>query len=594
MTALRRQHRSVSLIHNTTRQQDPTRTITLRSRYASDARRRLRQLKTAIKNKIVDQNFLNPITTNAFRYEYIDDKVNDFMDWLILMQSQGLLELIQIPGVYPQSLSPRPWADMYIWSAYQRGIAQSRNDLRNLGMSVPMTTGAVGALTFGWNAPVHSEAVRVLYTRNFAQLKGITDDMDKEMSRILAQGLIDGTNPRQIARNLNNVVDRIGINRANLISRTETINAFNTASLNDLELMQNFLGEDILVQWLTALDERVRSHHRVRHGKIYRREDARRLIGEPNCLIGTTMVHCLSGHERTFERRYDGSVVVLNGASGNQLTCTPNHPVLTDRGLIAAGKLQKGDNLLCCALSNFAKCVGKDEKDMVSSIEQVVRSSSLSFDEAFVPGLPSNFHGDGIDSEVTVVRSNRFLMGDSFDSKFSELGGKFKFLFRSVLDFFGPCFRSFFLFRERNFSAFSRFMRVFDLIGSLGFCHLAPFNEFCFALGSGGDVVLSEDSVDDTSIASKKFGEGINRISRFVFTDQLVSVEFKSFHGDVFNLQTEYGFYLASDNPLSHKRGECNTYITGNCRCGIPPYLPSIEGEVTEEQWGIVNPMQGR
>lgn len=276
-------HRTNVLITQASRQDDPTRTIVLRSRYASDARNRLRKLKTAIRKKIVDENFFSPITTNAFQYEYQDEKLNLFMEWLQLQEAEGILELIRMPNVLPVSLSPRPWSDVYIWSAYQKGIAQTRADLRGFNMQIPIATGGIGSLEFGFNAPIHNESVRVLYTRNFSQLKGVTAEMDTQISRILSQGMIDGKNPRKMATEISKKIDTIGIVRANRIARTEVINAFNVASLNDLDLMENFLDETIYVQWLTALDERVRSSHRLRHGKIYKREDARKLIGEPNC-----------------------------------------------------------------------------------------------------------------------------------------------------------------------------------------------------------------------------------------------------------------------------------------------------------------------
>src|SRR5262249_40357188 len=56
----------------------------------------------------------------------------------------------------------------------------------------------------------------------------------------------------------------------------------------------------------------------------------------PHCVPAGTLV---SGPtvEKGFRRRYEGELIVISTADGDELAITPNHPVLTDRGWVPAG-----------------------------------------------------------------------------------------------------------------------------------------------------------------------------------------------------------------------------------------------------------------
>ena len=102
--------------------------------------------------------------------------------------------------------------------------------MKELGIVVE--PGAVGAVLGG---AVHADALGMMYTRNFTELKGITEAMDQQISRVLADGLSQGKNPRAIASDLagrNGRVQKIGLTRARALARTETARAFDEATLN--------------------------------------------------------------------------------------------------------------------------------------------------------------------------------------------------------------------------------------------------------------------------------------------------------------------------------------------------------------------------
>jgi len=264
---------------------DPTRTITLRNQFIADFQRRFRQLKGWIVNYLVDQNKLQPITSN-FEYRYAAEKHQLFMDWLAEQESKGVLQIIRRDVPYRTIPANQPWINTYIWTAYQKGLVKARMEMRAAGYDdIPtfmMTDDFLVSPLF--HAPFHSEAIALTFTRTFTDLKGITSAMDSQISRVLARGMAEGYGSERIARDITKKVDSIGIIRARVLARTEVVKAYNDAQLNDYEGMQDIIGEEILVQWWTARDERVRRpRHTSRHAKIYRIADARKLLGEPNC-----------------------------------------------------------------------------------------------------------------------------------------------------------------------------------------------------------------------------------------------------------------------------------------------------------------------
>lgn len=267
-------------------QKDPTRTLTLRNMFVSQMNRRFRELQTAIRQYIIRDNRLDGITTNApFEYRYASEKHAAFMAWLDEQEQLGILQRTRQIVPYRTVPADMPWINEYIWTAYNKGLAQGRMELRAAGIDVPVfarTADFISSPLF--HMPFHAEAIGLVFTRAFTDLKGVTDAMDTQISRVLASGMAEGLPTEQIARNINNRVQKIGMPRARTLARTEVVHAYNGSRLNDFEGMESIIEEEILVKWWTALDERVRHpRHTRRHAKIYRKNQARRLLGEPNC-----------------------------------------------------------------------------------------------------------------------------------------------------------------------------------------------------------------------------------------------------------------------------------------------------------------------
>src|SRR5574340_725973 len=216
---------------NAVLRQDPTRTTSLRIRFEREMIRRFNRVKRAIIEEITtkdifglvprshliqsESRLVDNLEPRAFEFTRMDQKVDGFMSWLKTMVDDGLLTTETRPGMYGGS---QPWTNLYVQSSYQQGIKRARQELRKKGYDVPPTTGFTpmgrNPISVAFNQPFHAERVALIYTRAFNELQGITDAMDQQISRVLSQGLVEGRNPREIARMITDRVDKIGITRA--------------------------------------------------------------------------------------------------------------------------------------------------------------------------------------------------------------------------------------------------------------------------------------------------------------------------------------------------------------------------------------------
>lgn len=100
--------------------------------------------------------------------------------------------------------------------------------------------------TFGNS--VSKETLEILVSRVYTDLEGVTEAMAAAMTRTLADGLVAGSNPNDIAQNLVKNVDGIGINRATTLARTEIIRAHAEGQLAALEAM-GVEDVGVMVEW---------------------------------------------------------------------------------------------------------------------------------------------------------------------------------------------------------------------------------------------------------------------------------------------------------------------------------------------------------
>lgn len=248
---------------------DPTRTKTLRRNYAQRLRGPLRKLNAAIREAVQREDLFGlntdtlqpeppqPPNDRTFRFGTDDEQIEAFMRWLRRQESRGILEVIHRDE------------NTFIRSAYAAGVRHADAALNEQGVQIPERD-----LQAMFNTPVHQEALQTLYTRNFQELQGVTDAMNQQISRELADGFAQGWSPTKMARNTTDRVDAVGKYRATLLARTETIRAHSTSTLNRFE---EFGTEQVTIQaeWSTAGDRRVCPICQTLEGRVMTIEEAR-------------------------------------------------------------------------------------------------------------------------------------------------------------------------------------------------------------------------------------------------------------------------------------------------------------------------------
>lgn len=111
-------------------------------------------------------------------------------------------------------------------------------------------------------------------------------------------------------------------------------------------------------------------------------------------------------------RWYEGELVTLTTASGENLSLTGNHPVLTRRGWVPANLLKEGDDVFRSTRPKGATAlVVPDHNQVPTLIEDVWGAFSVNGLDT-VPTTAEDFHGDGQRGEVDIVYADGALRND--------------------------------------------------------------------------------------------------------------------------------------------------------------------------------------
>lgn len=216
--------------------------------------------------------------TNAGEFDFPTKtrKVQAFMDWLDMMEERGILEITR--GESMQSAARKSWQNVYLRSAYQKGMAGAVYQMRRGGVQVEDRW-----IDAGFYRPIHADAVGLIYTRAYSDLEGITKAMDTKLSRTLAQGMVEGLGMDELADRVDEDIDSIGIARSRVLARTETIRAHADATLNTYDEAE-IEGVIVESEFATAGDDHVCPKCEKLEGKVYTLAQARGVIPvHPNC-----------------------------------------------------------------------------------------------------------------------------------------------------------------------------------------------------------------------------------------------------------------------------------------------------------------------
>ena len=168
--------------------------------------------------------------------------------------------------------------------AYQQGTIFAGVTLRRSGYI--STEPSPGVEERGILGPADWRTLDALKVRNLEVLKGITAEMNKQIVLSLTEGMNRGEGMENLARRLTDRVEGIGITRARMMARTETMYAVNQGTL----IRYTQAGVD-KVEWLASTeDDRVCEECEALNGQIFDIDEVPEIPVHPNCRCCTAPV----------------------------------------------------------------------------------------------------------------------------------------------------------------------------------------------------------------------------------------------------------------------------------------------------------------
>lgn len=397
----------------------------------------------------------------------------------------------------------------------------------------------------------------------------------------IAKGVEDRKTILEIAEEVKKKFGEVVPGRSETIARTEVLTAVSIGRAAAMDAMREvFPEEKVFKLWLTAKDSKVRDSHADLDGDIvevgkdfdngleYPREPGSPGSESINCFIGETEI--LSHTVRNvFKRFYRGKVASLKLSDGTQITGTLNHPVLTSKGWVPLGKIDKSCQIVKASLGEGRYSIDPNIGKVPAAFEKIYTSLSNSFRGKRVAGSVMDFHGDGMTSDVNIVNVDG-LLGDRAETGLLQELPNVSFLNPLLTQsrlLLNRCFNK----SVRGIAASHRRVSGGDLVASFYNSLSRPFKGFGFTKVSPNKTQSQKPIVNSLSTISEGLRNYVNANSffdmKFVEVEDLTVWDFS---GHVYNLSTENQMYLAQGA------------IVHNCRCDVSAF-PESELEFLRE-----------
>ena len=380
----------------------------------------------------------------------------------------------------------------------------------------------------------------------------------RRITSVLTQAVLQGESIPRITKRLEQVT--AGDHKAAIRNaRTMMTGVQNAGRIDAMERAVD-KGIPVQKQWLATLDMRTRHWHKALDGVIvdydkpFHNEFGDIMFpGDPdadganvyNCFVGDTKIATDSNIVRSYKHDYSGQLFTIKSASGIEFTCTPNHPILTASGWVAAERLKYGDNLLIASVRENSFLRVNPDIDHTFACIDAIHDFLNMFGGKRATSKMVNFHGDIPASDVEIITQKWFLGSDWNTSGSNSVD---KFLLKHA---------------NKTFMGKSAFVKHFGRIGFAALSFVSSLSKalafvfrgmrhaimHCFRTIARGDAIVLESKTDNMSRDSKLICKGLNGSSSIVFADDIVDIKVSSVcHLPVYNLQTENGYYFVNTN----------------------------------------------
>lgn len=190
---------------------------------------------------------------DVYRFMTDSAKTAAFLEWFRRELDAELL----VPMETRRVRNGEHWTGELIRAAYARAWQDARSRLRTQGVSVGSLPGDddTDLIEAVFDMPAPREGLRTLYTRTYENLQSVGADTAEPVRDTLVEGFKKGWNPRKTADKLTKEVRTIQHTQAEVLARTETMNAYSEATLDRYEQA----GVDAVQhgEWSSADDGRV-------------------------------------------------------------------------------------------------------------------------------------------------------------------------------------------------------------------------------------------------------------------------------------------------------------------------------------------------
>jgi SPP1 gp7 family putative phage head morphogenesis protein len=391
-------------------------------------------------------------------------------------------------------------------------------------------------------------------------------------------------------------------------ARAETIFRTTLASVFEADRYDELKGDEF-VEFLVfdaINDDRVRPDHLALDGKAWNRDDFPDEYWPPldyNCFPPGVQVEgsFIAGSRML----YAGKVIDLKTAGGDQLSVTPNHPIATPGGMVAARLLHNGCKVLAhgreieevtpVSVPSRPPAETADDQQRPAKIEEVFRALAEVFGMVTTHVVGSDLHGDAqggnghVDVAAPEGKLRRGITGQAFGNG-QDLG--FEPPNPAMTERVGDGTSAESLLPVRRAEERPGMSRAITPTNALVIGELArsspgspsrsalsletagsgldrlPLERFRFGLSAELDAALLELAAEGRTANSGLIGELLERFPGVVSLDEVVEVRERDFAGHVYDLQSVTGFIIAAG------------LIVSNCRCSVYPadgeQLPSL------------------
>ena len=415
----------------------------------------------------------------------------------------------------------------------------------------------------------------------------------QQITGSVTSSILQGKSIPKIANDLQSRMQDMSRASAIRTARTAITAAQNAGRLDTYRAAQD-MGIKLKKQWMATLDNRTRHAHAMLDGQTVDVDKPFKVDGYElmypgdssapgylvyNCFVGETQIATDSKIVRSYKHTYKGDLIEVKTACGINFTCTPNHPILTPYGWVAAALLHNGDNLVV----TFERNTGSFRRN--SNIKHIHSSMKALYNSLHCFGLMSrdstlriNFHGDIPTTNVEVI-TKKWLLRNSGNSGVRQ--GINKFLLKNTnKPFMSQC-----PFMKHFWSvckAALRFISSKCQTLALLWRSLFHSNIHGFRTVSWRDVGVTQDTINNLTAKSETIGKVLDGFSGEIAVDKVVSVKIIPFGQTathVYNLQTQNGYYFVNSS-IPQSGTKCNGIfaIAKNCRC---TQIAEVDGEHT-------------